>query len=93
MDNLNHFKGKNILITGGLGFIGSSLANKLVKLDANVTIVDNLLDDHGSNFFNIEAIKKDVSISLSDIRDEHIMGHLVKDKDYIFHGWASITRS
>lgn len=80
-----HFHGKNVLITGGLGFIGSNLAIKLVELGANVTLADAMLPDYGGNLFNIEPVRNDVSISYSDIRDETAMEHLVRDKDFIFH--------
>lgn len=79
------FNDKKVLITGGLGFIGSNLAIKLVKLGAKVSIIDNLQHDHGANFFNIESIKKDVEVNLTDVRDEHIISYLVKDKDFVFH--------
>jgi len=79
------FQNKNILITGGLGFIGSNLAIKLCKLGANITIVDSVLPEYGGNFFNIEEIKDDVKVSISDIRDKNSMNVLVQDRDYIFH--------
>lgn len=80
-----HFAGKDVLITGGLGFIGSNLAIKIVELGAKVTLLDVMLPDHGANLFNIESIKDKVNINFSDIRDEHATNYLVKDKDYIFH--------
>lgn len=79
------FKGKKVLITGGLGFIGSNLAIKLVKLGAKVTLLDAMISDHGGNLFNIEPIKDKVAINVSDIRDENSINYLVCDKDYIFH--------
>ena len=81
----NEFKGKNVLITGGLGFIGSNLAIKLVKLGANVTILDNMLPDHGGNVFNIKPIKNSVFLNYEDILSENSMNYLVQGKDYIFH--------
>lgn len=77
--------GKDVLITGGLGFIGSNLAIALVKAGAHVTILDNLTPGQGGNLFNIEPVKKRVSINYSDIRDTLAVGQLVKDKAYIFH--------
>jgi UDP-glucose 4-epimerase len=79
------FKGKRILITGGLGFIGSNLARKLVNCGANVLIVDSLTPDYGGNLFNINDIIKRIKINISDIRDEHSMRNLVKEKDYLFN--------
>ncbi len=80
-----HFKGRNILITGGLGFIGSNLAIRLIELGAHVTLVDNMLPRQGGNLFNIEPIKDEVHVNFSDIRNELSMNHLVQGKDYIFH--------
>lgn len=79
------YKGKNILITGGLGFIGSSIALKMVQLGAEVTLVDAMIPDYGGNLFNIEPIKGKVTINFSNIADVTSMNYLVRDKDYIFH--------
>ena len=79
------YKGKNILITGGLGFIGSSIALKMVQLGAKVTLVDAMIPDYGGNLFNIESIKGKVTMNFSNIADVTSMNYLVRDKDYIFH--------
>ncbi|MFI5145053.1 MAG: GDP-mannose 4,6-dehydratase [Ignavibacteria bacterium] len=79
------FKNKNVLITGGLGFIGSNLCIKLVSLGANVLAVDNMLPRQGGNIFNIEPVKNKIKINISDIRNQVSMNHLVKGQDYIFH--------
>lgn len=79
------FRGKNVLITGGLGFIGSNLAHELVKAGSNVTVVDSLLPDYGGNLFNIEEIKNKIHINLADIRSFHSIQALVKNKDIIFN--------
>ena len=79
------FRNKDVLITGGLGFIGSNLAIELVKLGAKVTIVDNMLPRQGGNLFNIHDIVDRVMVNVSDVRNELSMNHLVKGKDYIFH--------
>jgi len=81
----NNFKSKKVLITGGLGFIGSNLAIRLVNLGAEVTLMDAMIPEYGANSFNIEPIKDYVHINYSNVCDEHSMNHLVKDKDYIFH--------
>lgn len=86
MDNLKvDFKGKNVMVTGGLGFIGSNLAHKLVEFGANVSLVDSLMPDYGGNLFNIHGIENKVSVNISDVRDENNMRLLVKGQDYIFN--------
>jgi len=76
---------KNVLITGGLGFIGSNLALKLVELKANVVIVDSLIPDYGGNMFNINEIKAKVRVNIADVRDENGMDYLVRDQDCLFN--------
>ena len=79
------FEGKKILITGGLGFIGSNLAHRLVQLGARVFLVDSLIPEYGGNLFNVESIQNLVEINISDVRDEYSMRYLVQDKDFLFN--------
>lgn len=79
------FRGRNVLVTGGLGFIGSNLAYRLVDLGANVLLVDSLLPDYGGNLFNIEGIKDRVRVNVADVRDEHAMLYLVQGQHYLFN--------
>lgn len=79
------YKNKEILITGGLGFIGSNLAKRLVALGARVMIVDSVRPSQGGNLFNIKDIQSKVRLNISDIRNEDSMNELVKDKDIIFN--------
>lgn len=79
------FTNKNVLITGGLGFIGSNLAIRLVALGANVTLVDSLIPEYGGNLHNIEPIKDKVRVNISDVRDEYSMKYLVQGQDYLFN--------
>jgi len=74
-----------VLVTGGLGFIGSNLSVRLVELGAKVTIVDNMMPRLGGNLFNVKEIMDHIQINFSDVRDEHSMDYLVKDQDFIFH--------
>ncbi|TFB10618.1 NAD-dependent epimerase/dehydratase family protein [Candidatus Marinimicrobia bacterium MT.SAG.3] len=86
MDSIeNAYKNKDVLITGGLGFIGSNLAIKLVELGAKVTLLDAMIEGHGGNEFNIEPVKHEVEINFSDIRDKNSMNYIVRGRDYIFH--------
>ena len=79
------FYSKEILITGGLGFIGSNLALRLVSEGAKVTLMDSMLDEYGANLFNIKDIRDKVKINYSDMRDKHSLAYLVRGKDYIFN--------
>ncbi|MGI8436168.1 MAG: NAD-dependent epimerase/dehydratase family protein [Chthoniobacterales bacterium] len=81
----SHFAGKKILITGGLGFIGSNLAERLLEHGADVTLLDSLIPDYGGNLFNIEPFCERVRVNISDVRDTYSMRHLVQDKDYLFN--------
>lgn len=79
------FKGKSVLITGGMGFIGSNLAIRLAEAGADVTIMDAMISDYGGNEFNIEPVANKIKVNYSDLRDENAIIYLVKDKDYVFH--------
>jgi dTDP-glucose 4,6-dehydratase/UDP-glucose 4-epimerase len=85
MDNFDQFADKNILITGGVGFIGSNLARKLVQLNAKVTIVDSLIPQYGGNLFNIRDIKDKVTLNITDVRDPHAIAYLVQGQDFLFN--------
>ena len=83
--NFSAFRGRNVLITGGLGFVGSNLAIRLIELGAQVTLVDAMIPEYGGNPFNIEPIKDQVTVNYGDICDTHAMNWLVRDQDYVFH--------
>jgi len=80
-----YYSGKKVLITGGLGFIGSNLAHRLVGLQADVTLLDCLYPDQGGNRYNIRGIEDRVTVSTSDVRDAESTYDLVKGKDCVFH--------
>lgn len=79
------FADKQVLITGGAGFIGSNLAINLAARGALVTIVDSMLPDYGGNLFNLDPVRNNIAINFSDMRDSHSLSYLVKNKDYIFN--------
>lgn len=85
MNNFQDFSGKEILVTGGVGFIGSSLARRLVDLGAKVTLADSLIPLYGGNLFNIEDIRERVTLNITDVRDPFAMAYLVQGKDYLFN--------
>lgn len=82
---MNAYHNKKVLLTGGLGFIGSNLARVLVAQGARVTIVDSLIPQYGGNLFNIESIHEMVHVNICDVRDPHAMKHLVQGKDFLFN--------
>lgn len=79
------YSGKRVLITGGLGFIGSSLARTLVQLGARVTIVDSLISEYGGNRRNIAEIERRVTVNISDVREHHSLPIFVRDQDILFN--------
>jgi len=85
IDSASFYRGRPVLITGGLGFIGSNLAARLVTLGADVILVDSLEPDYGGNLFNIDAIRDAVRVNVSDVRDASSMQYLVQDQDVIFN--------
>ncbi len=85
MNEYPSLKGSNILITGGLGFIGSNLARRLVNLGATVTLIDSLIPLYGGNPFNIHDLSGRVTVNVSDVRDPYAMAYLIQGKDYLFN--------
>ncbi len=82
---LDVYRGKRTLITGGLGFVGSNPAHRLVDIGADVLLVDSLVDDYGGKLFHIDDIKDKVPVNIADVRDQHGMNYLVRGQDYIFN--------
>jgi UDP-glucose 4-epimerase len=87
----NAFNGKKVLVTGGAGFIGSSLAHALVGLGAKITIVDAMLPLYGGNMFNLEGIRDKIKFISGDIRDKNLMAEVVAGQDYIFNLAAQVS--
>ena len=83
-DYREFYRGRAVMITGGLGFIGSNLARRLVELGADVLLVDSLIPDYGGNLFNIDGIADRVRVNVADIRQQSTMNYLVRDRDVIF---------
>jgi UDP-glucose 4-epimerase len=84
-DNRAWFQERRVLITGGLGFIGSNLARALLNLGAKVVLVDSLIPEYGGNLFNIRGMEDQVKVNISDVRDEHSMRFLVQGIDFLFN--------
>jgi UDP-glucose 4-epimerase len=79
------YRGRSVMITGGLGFIGSNIARQLVDLGADVLLVDSLIPDYGGNLFNIDGIVDRVRVNVADVRQQSTMNYLVRDRDVIFN--------
>jgi UDP-glucose 4-epimerase len=82
---VEEFTGKNVIITGGLGFLGSSLARELVEGGAHVLLVDSLMPEYGGNLANIVGIEDRVTVNISDVRDPHSLAPLLRDQDVLFN--------
>jgi len=79
------FAGRRVLVTGGLGFIGSNLVRALVKLGAKVTVVDSLIPEYGGSHRNLADVAEQVRINISDVRDHHSLPHFMRGQDYLFN--------
>mgnify|MGYP000849621463 CR=1 FL=1 len=79
------YANRAVLITGGLGFIGSNLARRLADLGARVTVVDSLIPDYGGNRFNLAGYEGRVCVDIADVRDPYSMRALVQGQDVIFN--------
>jgi len=85
MIDLSMLGGTRVLITGGLGFIGSHLARRLVGAGAGVTIVDSLIPEYGGNWHNIHDLRDRVTVNICDVRDPHAMTYLIQGQHYVFN--------
>jgi UDP-glucose 4-epimerase len=83
--HLEFYRGRRVMITGGMGFIGSNLARALVTAGADVLIVDALNPEYGANRFNLDGIEPDVRVNVSDVRDATSMDALVQDREIMFN--------
>ncbi len=79
------FRGRRVLVTGGAGFIGSHLARRLVRLGAEVTLVDSLIPEYGGNLRNLAGLQRRVRLNISDVRDAHSLPHFVAGQHYLFN--------
>ena len=82
---MDEYEGKRVLITGGLGFIGSTLARRLVDLGAEVVIVDSLIPEYGGNRANIAGLEDAVTVNVSDVRDAHSLQSLIRGQEVLFN--------
>jgi UDP-glucose 4-epimerase len=91
MVNMPNLKGRKVLITGGVGFIGSNLAHRCLELGADVTIYDNLDPNMGGNLYNVHDIRNVVELCYHDILDYDRLIEYVVGKDIVFNCAASTS--
>jgi UDP-glucose 4-epimerase len=84
-DYLRFYRGRRVMITGGVGFIGSNLARRLVDLGAEVLLVDSLIPDYGGNLYNIQDVASRLRLNVADVRMQTTMEALVRGQDIIFN--------
>ena len=85
VDHRAFYRDRSVLITGGLGFIGSNLARQLASLGARVLLIDSLISEYGGNLFNIHGIEDRVKVNIADVRQQSTMNYLVRDHEVIFN--------
>src|SRR5690349_11711520 len=78
------YRGAQVLITGGIGLIGSALARRLIELGAEVMLIDSMVPEAGANAANIADIRDRVGVNIADIRDDAAMRHLLAGRDFLF---------
>jgi UDP-glucose 4-epimerase len=90
-ESLSEYRGRTALITGGLGFIGSNLAHRLVDIGVQVSVLDALLPGHGGNPYNVHDLYGRIEVHTVDMRDAAELNHLVSGVDYIFNLAGSVS--
>jgi len=85
------YRERRVLITGGLGFIGSNIAQKLVQYGASITIVDSLDPLYGGNPANVAEIRDRITVHVGDYRDPSLMKPIIRDTDIIFNLAAQVS--
>ncbi len=81
----NFYRGRRVLVTGGLGFIGSNLTRTLVELDADVVVIDSLMKDAGGRRGNVADLGRRLRVTIADVRERAVIEALVADREVIFN--------
>ena len=84
-DLIPHYRNQRVLVTGGLGFIGSNLARRLVDMGARVTVLDALVPNFGGNQFNLDGYADKLCVVLGDLREPRVVDEVVREQSFIFN--------
>ena len=79
------FRGARVLVTGGVGFIGSTLATRLVAAGAAVAVLDNMYGEGGANPANIAPVRDRVAVAIGDLNDAGTVAPLLDGRDFVFN--------
>src|SRR5215468_1765258 len=82
---LEAYAGTRAMITGGLGLIGAAIARRLVRLGAEVLLVDSMVPEYGGNLANIADIRDRVTVNIGDIRGGYVLRYLLSEQDFLFN--------
>jgi UDP-glucose 4-epimerase len=86
------YSGKRVLVTGGLGFLGSNVANRLSYLGAQLVILDSLHPLYGGNRFNLDPLLQEkMQIIIGDVREKKLVEEIVRSFDIIYHFAAQVS--
>jgi UDP-glucose 4-epimerase len=79
------FHGKRVLVTGGLGFVGSNLVRRLVPSGAQVCVIDSLDPNFGGNLYNLHGVVEQLQVEIADLRQKGLIEELIAGQDYLFN--------
>ncbi len=88
---LRSFQGKRVLITGGAGMLGSSIALRMVEAQAHVRILDAMLPSYGGNLFNLNGVLKEIEFIQGDLQDRETVLKCVEGAQVIFNLAAQVS--
>ena len=87
------YRNTRVVVTGGVGFIGSNLALRLVEIGADVMLIDSILPAYGATLDSIAPVRDRLQLNFSDVRDRHSLNYLVQNREVIFSLAGQISHS